>query len=423
MPFKSVAVIGLGYIGLPTAVVLAQAGLQVTGVDVKKSTVDSVNAGQLPFVEAGLGEALKAVVSAGALTAQSEPPHADAYIVAVPTPFKQHHQADLSFILEAARNIAPQLQGNELVILESTSPPGATEQMAAEILSARSDLTDQPGLPNSVYFSHAPERVLPGRIMVEMSQNDRIIGGTTPHAAELNRQLYSTFCNGELLVTDARTAEMAKLTENAFRDVNIAFANELSIIADDLDINVWELIELANHHPRVNILQPGPGVGGHCIAVDPWFIVSASPENAKLIETARNVNDHKPQVVLNKVYEAVKRIEKPTIAVLGIAFKPDVDDLRQSPSKAIAVQLSETLPAAKLLIVEPNIEQLPPELNTRNNVALTAPGNALSVADVIVLLVDHTPFRHLSLTPKTAQTLIDTRGISSDSLDYNTKSK
>ncbi|MGO1285910.1 MAG: nucleotide sugar dehydrogenase, partial [Brachybacterium sp.] len=272
-PLETVCVIGLGYIGLPTAAVLAQAGKRVTGVDLNESVVESVNKGRVPFVEEGLETVVAGAVARERLSAQTTTAPADAYIVAVPTPFMDGHAADLSFVESAARSIAGQLQGGELVILESTSPPGTTEHMAEVILAERPDLSAAPGLPTSVYFAHAPERVLPGRIMIEMVDNDRIVGGTTTEASELTRDLYASFCRGELLLTDARTAEMAKLTENAFRDVNIAFANELSLIADQLSINVWELIDLANHHPRVNILQPGPGVGGHCIAVDPWFIV------------------------------------------------------------------------------------------------------------------------------------------------------
>src|SRR5699024_6754892 len=261
----------------------------VIGVDVSRATVDAINAGTVPFVAEGLETVVAGTVAQGKLSAQTGTPRADAYIVSVPTPFKGDHDADLSYIEAAAKGIAPQLSGGELVVLESTSPPGATQFMAEVILGLRADLTMEPNLPNSLYFSHAPERVLPGRIMIEMVENDRIIGGLSTEAAELNRDLYASFCTGELLLTDARTAEMAKLTENAFRDVNIAFANELSIIAERQGIDVWELIELANHHPRVNILQPGPGVGGHCIAVDPWFIVSADREFSKLIATARTV--------------------------------------------------------------------------------------------------------------------------------------
>ncbi|MFC7375402.1 UDP-N-acetyl-D-mannosamine dehydrogenase [Brachybacterium sp. GCM10030268] len=411
VPLDTVGVIGLGYIGLPTAAVLAQAGKRVIGVDVKQSSVDAINAGEVPFVEEGLETVLAGVVAKGKLSAQVETPEADAYIVSVPTPFIGDHDADLSYIEAAARGIAPKLKGGELVVLESTSPPGATEHMANVILSERSDLTSDVERPNSVYFSHAPERVLPGRIMIEMAENDRIIGGTTPEAAELNRDLYASFCQGELLLTDARTAEMAKLTENAFRDVNIAFANELSLIADRQGIDVWELIELANHHPRVNILQPGPGVGGHCIAVDPWFIVSAEREVSKLIATARGVNDSKPQMVIEKVLGRANRFKDPTVAALGIAFKANIDDLRESPSRNIAGALADQLDHGTVLVVEPNVHELPPELDKRSNVELADLDSALERADIVLLLVDHDPFKEIDRELLHEKIVIDTKGL------------
>ncbi|MGO1200761.1 MAG: nucleotide sugar dehydrogenase, partial [Dermabacteraceae bacterium] len=311
----------------------------------------------------------------------------------------------------AARGIAPKLKGGELVVLESTAPPGATEHMASVILEARPEFTNEPNLPNSLYFSHAPERVLPGRIMIEMVENDRIIGGLSKEAGELNRDLYASFCNGELLITDARTAEMAKLTENAFRDVNIAFANELSMIADRQGIDVWELIELANHHPRVNILQPGPGVGGHCIAVDPWFIVSAERETAKLIATARNVNDSKPQLVINKALSHADGFKKPTIAALGIAFKANIDDLRESPSRNIANELAERLNEGTVLVVEPNVEELPKELAERSNVELAELDDAIERADIVLVMVDHDPFKDYDLEKLQEKVVIDTKGL------------
>ncbi len=411
IPLNTVCVIGLGYIGLPTAAVLAQAGKTVIGVDVEQSTIDAINEGQVPFVEEGLDAVVAGVVAQGRLSAMSDMPRAAAYIVAVPTPFTGDHGIDLSYIDSAAESIAPTLEGGELIVLESTSPPGTTEYMAKVLLGARRDLTDEPGLPSSLYFAHAPERVLPGRIMIEMVENDRIIGGTTPEAARLTRDLYASFCHGELLLTDARTAEMAKLTENAFRDVNIAFANELSIIAERQGIDVWELIELANHHPRVNVLSPGPGVGGHCIAVDPWFIVAAEPEVSRLIATARNVNDAKPAHVLRKVLERADRFKHPTVAALGIAFKPDIDDLRESPSKDICVALSEQMPGGAVLVVEPNIDRLPPELEGRANVELAELDDAVSRADIVLLLVDHTPFKDFDRDRLREKVLIDTRGL------------
>lgn len=408
---NTVGVVGLGYIGLPTAAVLAQAGKTVIGVDVKQSVVDAINDGRAPFVEEGLETVIAGVVAQGKLRAQTEVPEADAYIVSVPTPFKGDHDADLSYIEAAARSIAPKLAGGELVVLESTAPPGATEFMADTIMTLRPEFTREPHLTNSLYFSHAPERVLPGRIMVEMVENDRIIGGLTPEAGELNRDLYSSFCSGGLLLTDARTAEMAKLTENAFRDVNIAFANELSILAERQGIDVWELIELANHHPRVNILEPGPGVGGHCIAVDPWFIVSADREYSKLIATARNVNDSKPKIVLNKVLEKAERFKQPTIAVLGIAFKANIDDLRESPSKDIAVAISERLDEGSVLVVEPNIDVLPKELEGYTNVELAELEVAVGRADIVIVLVDHDPFKIFDREKLQEKVVIDTKGL------------
>jgi len=411
IPLNTIGVIGLGYIGLPTAAVLAQAGKTVVGVDVKQSTVDAINDGQVPFVEEGLEFVVAGVVAKGKLSARTSTPRADAYIVSVPTPFTGDHDVDLSYIETAAEGIAENLRGGELIVLESTSPPGTTEHMAEVVLRARPEFTGEPDLPNSLYFAHAPERVLPGRIMVEMVENDRIIGGTTREAAELTRDLYASFCRGQLLLTDARTAEMAKLTENAFRDVNIAFANELSIIAERQGIDVWELIELANHHPRVNILQPGPGVGGHCIAVDPWFIVSSDRESSRLIATARSVNDSKPEHVLQKVLERADRFKNPTIAALGIAFKPNIDDLRESPSKNITLAMADRLEDGTVLVVEPNIDQLPMEFDGLENVELTGLEEAVSRADIVLLLVDHAPFADFDREKLREKVLIDTKGL------------
>lgn len=408
---ETVCVIGLGYIGLPTATVLAQVGKQVVGVDIKASTVDAVNAGEVPYAEEGLEAVLAGVVAKGYLHAQLEIPEADAYIVSVPTPFKGNYEADLSYIEDAARGIASRLRPGGLVVLESTAPPGTTEHMADVILSARPDLTSETDLPSSVYFAHAPERVLPGRIMIEILENDRIIGGTTPKAAAITQELYSSFCRGELLLTDARTAEMSKLTENAFRDVNIAFANELSVIADRQGIDVWELIELANHHPRVNILAPGPGVGGHCIAVDPWFIVSADRENSQLIATARGVNDSKPEFVLQKTLARAERFSRPVIAALGITFKANVDDLRESPSRFIAGELADRLETGTVLVVDPHVHALPPELEERDNVQLSELDAALERADIVLLLVDHDAFSTIERARLEEKILIDTKGI------------
>jgi UDP-N-acetyl-D-mannosaminuronic acid dehydrogenase len=409
--YETVCVVGLGYIGLPTAAVLAQQGTTVIGVDVKQSVVDSINAGNVPFIEEGMESVLAGVVARGRLSATTQMPEASAYIVAVPTPFHEGHQADLQFIEAAARSIAPKLRGGELLILESTSPPGATRRMGEIVLEERPDLTQEAGHPTTIHVAHCPERVLPGRIMVEIVENDRIIGGITPAAAQMAHDLYAQFCRGSLLLTDAETAEMAKLTENAFRDVNIAFANELSMISDGLGIDVWELIELANHHPRVNILQPGPGVGGHCIAVDPWFIVSADRENSRLIRTARDVNDAKPHTVVEKVRTHAARLRQPVIAALGIAFKADIDDLRESPSCAIVENLADQLEDGTILVVEPNVEALPESLQAQPHVELTALDTALQRADIVVVLVDHKPFKALRREQLQEKIVIDTKGL------------
>lgn len=411
MGISSVSVIGLGYIGLPTAAILAANGVSVTGVDVSPATVTAVNRGRVPFVEPDLAGYVAEAVSAGKLRAVPAPEPADAYIVAVPTPFMDDHKPDLSYIRSAAEALAPTLRGGELVILESTSPPGTTQRMADWILAERPDLSldGSDGRPR-IYVAHCPERVLPGKIMVELVTNDRIVGGITPEAAQRSRDLYQVFCQGEILLTDAATAEAAKLVENSFRDVNIAFANELSLVADRLGIDVWELIRLANHHPRVNILQPGPGVGGHCIAVDPWFLVDAAPEEARLIRTAREVNDAKPRWVLDKVLDAVAGVEAPVVAAYGLAFKPNIDDLRESPAAEIVRELATTSPDMTVLAVEPHIDELPAALADLPNVRLVDAEEALARADAHALLVDHTVFRALA-ERLTTKRLVDTRGM------------
>lgn len=413
MDISTVGVIGLGYIGLPTAAILASTDINVVGVDVNPRTVEAVNRGDVPFVEPDLATYVAGAVTKGTLRAAATPEPAEAFIIAVPTPFTGDHEPDLSYIKAAAQAVAPQLRGDELLILESTSPPGATEKMAQWVLEARPDLSldGSDGRP-VVHFAHCPERVLPGRVMIELVTNDRIVGGLTPQAAEMAKKLYSVFCQGEILLTDAVTAEMAKLVENSFRDVNIAFANELSLIADKLEIDVWELIRLANHHPRVNILQPGPGVGGHCIAVDPWFIVDADPEQSRLIRTAREVNDGKPEWVIDKVEQAVAGIESPTIAALGLAFKADIDDLRESPARRIAARLADDFAAGTVLAVEPHIEELPAELANRRNVELADLDDAFKRADVIVVLVDHAAFKERVDDLRDAEIpVVDTRGV------------
>lgn len=419
MPFETISVIGLGYIGLPTAAVFASRKKKVIGVDVNQRAVDTINRGEIHIVEPDLDMVVHAAVTEGYLRAATRPEAADVFLIAVPTPFKGDNEPDLSYIEAASKAIAPVLKQGDLVILESTSPVGATEQMAVWLAESRSDLTfpQTHGEDSDIRVAHCPERVLPGHVLRELVQNDRVIGGMTPKCSQLAVKLYKTFVEGECVVTSARTAEMCKLTENSFRDVNIAFANELSIICDKLDINVWELIRLANRHPRVNILQPGPGVGGHCIAVDPWFIVSKTPEQAKLIRTAREVNDGKPQWVLDKVRLAVaehlqenadKTAKDVTIACFGLAFKPDIDDLRESPAVAITQQVAATHPGP-VLVIEPNIEELPVKLAdklTLNNVE-----QALAEADVIVLLVDHKEFKDIAKTILDSYKVVDTRGV------------
>ncbi|WP_116947249.1 UDP-N-acetyl-D-mannosamine dehydrogenase [Jiangella endophytica] len=407
-----IVVLGLGYIGLPTAAVLARAGCRVTGVDLDQHKVESVNNGTLPFVEPDLDHVLRDVVAAGRLDATTEPPAADTYIVAVPTPFNDDKSADLSYVLSAARSIAPRLTGGELVILESTSPPGTTRRMAEEIVATNPELSlDGAGGRPVIHVAHCPERVLPGRIMTELVENDRIIGGLTDEAARLAKELYERFCRGELLLTDAVTAELAKLTENSFRDVNIAFANELSLICDRLGVDVWRLIELANHHPRVNVLQPGPGVGGHCIAVDPWFIVAAAPEQAQLIRTAREVNDGKSAYVVGRAVEAVAGTGTSTVAALGLAFKANIDDLRESPARQIVRDLAGELPGCRVLAVEPHVEKLPADLAELRNVELAEATAALAAADVVLLLVDHDEFRGIDRSVLDGKRVIDTKGL------------
>lgn len=418
MVTRTLSVIGLGYIGLPTAVVLATHGWRVIGVDVSDRTVDYVSRGELPFIEEGLDAALKKVISNGSLTAQMNTPKSNVYIVAVPTPFTGDHEADLSYIDAAVDAIAPQLEGGELIILESTSPPGATEHMAKRIIDARPELSlDGKGGARVIHCAHAPERVLPGRIMTELVTNDRIIGGLTHEATEQAKAVYGTFCTGTIHTTDALTAEMTKLTENSFRDVNIAFANELSLICDKLGIDVWKLIELANKHPRVNILQPGPGVGGHCIAVDPWFIVSADRENSRLIRTAREVNDAKPQWVIDEVEKQIRAYRGTglRVGILGLAFKADIDDLRESPAIEIARSLIERNPSVQFDLVEPCVDSCPEMLASFSNATWSHYEEALSRCYVLVLLVDHKPFLDIGAHLTDDQCLIDTRGVTQKS--------
>ena len=415
MQFKTISMIGLGYIGLPTAAVFASRKIKVIGVDVNQKAVDTINRGEIHIIEPDLDMVVHAAVKEGYLRATTVPEPADAFLIAVPTPFKgDNHDPDLGYIESASRSIAPVLKKGDLVILESTSPVGATEQMADWLAEARPDLTfpQTHGEESDIRVAHCPERVLPGHVLRELVQNDRIIGGMTAKCSEEACTLYKTFVEGDCVVTNARTAEMCKLTENSFRDVNIAFANELSIICDKLNIDVWELVKLANRHPRVSILQPGPGVGGHCIAVDPWFIVSSAPNEAKIIRTAREINDAKPNWVVSKVREAViahlvenkgKLESAVKIACFGVAFKADIDDLRESPALAITKKITDGLSAA-VRVVEPNVSKLPASLDRCELVSIEAGLES----DIVVVLVDHKEFKKIKPRVKF---LIDTKGI------------
>lgn len=398
--FETISVIGLGYIGLPTATLFASCKKKVIGVDINPHAVDTINQGKIHIVEPGLDMLVHSAVTEGYLRATTQPEPADAFLVAVPTPFTDGRKPDLSYIEAAAQSIATVLAKGNLVILESTSPVGTTEKLADWLAAVRSDLSfpQQAGEEADIQIAYCPERVLPGRVVHELVTNDRVIGGMTNKATEMACALYKTFVEGALMSTNNRTAEMCKLTENSFRDVNIAFANELSMICDKLDINVWDLIRLANRHPRVNILQPGAGVGGHCIAVDPWFIVDITPNEARLIRTAREVNDHKPHWVLEKVKAAIADclVQKPgstmadiKVACLGLAFKPDIDDLRESPAVEITQHIAKL--GCQVLAVEPNIETLPQKLG-KANLLLSSLTEVLANADVVCVLVKHRQF-------------------------------
>jgi UDP-N-acetyl-D-mannosaminuronic acid dehydrogenase len=407
---EKVCVIGLGYIGLPTATVLANNGFEVHGVDINEKAVELINNGQVYIYEPDLDIMVKKAVESGNLKASVIPEKADVFIIAVPTPFKENHNPDLTYVEQATRSISPYLEPGNIVILESTSPVGTTEKVAEWILEERKDLSIDENRESRIFVSHCPERVLPGKILKELIENNRIIGGINEESTRRTVEFYKSFVKGKILETNARTAELSKLAENAFRDVNIAFANELSMICDELDINVWELINLANHHPRVNILQPGPGVGGHCIAVDPWFIVDATPETAKLIRTARMVNDSKPYFVIEKIKEATKNLQNPTIACLGLAFKANVDDLRESPAVKIVKELSAIYDQTTIYVAEPHIDELPKDL-LELNVQLVKTEEAIEKADVVVLLVDHDYFKMIDKKVLSNKIIIDTRGI------------
>ena len=406
--------VGLGYIGLPTAALFADNGVKVIGLDVSSRVVEGVNAGRVDIVEPGLDDIVARTVAGGLLSATLKPVPADTFLIAVPTPISEDKQPDLSYIQAAARSIAPVLRPGNLVVLESTSPVGTTEKLAGWLAAARPDLSfpATAGEAADIHLAYCPERILPGKALIELVENDRIIGGMTTRATELAQAVYGRVVKGACIATNAQTAEMCKLVENSSRDVAIAFANELSILCDKLDINVWDLIALANRHPRVNILQPGAGVGGHCIAVDPWFIVSSAPEEAQLIRLARERNDGKPHWVIDKVGAAVAArpdaAAAPRIACLGVAFKPDIDDLRESPALEIATALAGM--HSDVMVVEPHIDELPEGLAGRG-VILTDLDTALAQADIVVCLVRHSAFADLGARLTDGHVVIDAVGL------------
>ena len=397
MRYRKICVLGLGYIGLPTASLLGTKGYKVVGVDIDRSVVDTINQGHTHINEPDLDILLKSAVQSGNLEARMAPEEADIFVIAVPTPFKDQHQPDLQYVQKAIESIVPVVRRGNLVILESTSPVGTTLEIVAEGLKATNLRVGE-----DIFVAHCPERVLPGRILTELVENDRVVGGINELSTEVASEFYAEFVRGEVLRTDASTAEMTKLVENTYRDVNIAFANELSVICDSLSINVWDVINLANRHPRVNILSPGPGVGGHCIAVDPWFIVSKTPEQARLIRTAREINDGKPDWVISRVISKARKFREPVIACLGITFKADVADLRESPALYIARRLRDEQ-IGRVIVCEPNIVGI----NEFETVSLQT---AVAIADIVVVLVDHRPFRKLRASDLKEKVVIDTRG-------------
>jgi len=416
MSFDVISVVGLGYIGLPTAAMFSAYGKKVIGVDVSPSVVETINRGEIHIVEPELDALVHKGVSSGLLRADLKPAVADAFLIAVPTPFREGNVPDLSFIENAVGSISSVLKKGDLIILESTSPVGTTEKISAWLADLRPDLK----IPKSeedigdLYIAHCPERVLPGKVVTELVENDRVIGGITPACSDKAVELYKTFVKGECVITNSRTAELAKLTENASRDVSIAFANELSLICDEIDVDVWELIGLANRHPRVNILSPGAGVGGHCIAVDPWFIVAQAGDLAKIIRAAREINDYKPEWVVERVVLAAEKSKgvkgdgKVLVSCFGAAFKPDIDDLRESPALKIISDLSK-VDHLEVLVVEPYVNSLPESLKGR--VRLVDEDEALRLSDVFALLVGHSKFKDIPWSNIGSDKIVDAIGL------------
>jgi UDP-N-acetyl-D-mannosaminuronic acid dehydrogenase len=412
--FHTVTVVGLGYIGLPTAAMIASRGMRVTGVDINEEIVRTVASGSIHIPEPDLDGLVQKVISNGSLTVTTEMTSADVFVIAVPTPIDDNKAADMNSVMAAVDSIMGVLAPGNLVILESTSPIGTTERIAKRIAENRADLsvalnqTDKSG----VSLAYCPERVLPGRILTELANNDRCIGGVTPSCARRAQRFYKTFVRGACIATTARAAEMVKLSENAFRDINIAFANELSLICDRYDINVWEVIDLANRHPRVNILRPGPGVGGHCIAIDPWFIVESAPDLARVVRTSREVNDSKITWTIERATAIIEERPYADIACCGLAYKANVDDLRESPALKVALRLA-SLYGSRLKIVEPNIKELPSEFGN-SNAQLTDLDEAIRTCEIAIILVDHDQFRTIRLAERRHMAVLDTIGVWQD---------
>ncbi len=406
-----VAVIGLGYIGLPTAAVIARTGVEVLGIDVSEHVVETVNSGKVHIEEVDLDGLVSGVVARGHLRASTLIEPADVFVIAVPTPFKDNHQPDIGYVLKAATTVAAVLKAGDIVVLESTSPVGTTEQVRDLLAQLRPDLK-MPGKSAEladVSIAYCPERVLPGRILVELIDNDRVIGGITPRCARKALAFYRRFVRGACVTTTSRAAEMTKLTENAFRDVNIAFANELSLVADSMGVDVWEVIRLANRHPRVNILSPGPGVGGHCIAVDPWFLVSAAPEQTPLIRTAREVNDGKVAHSIARAAALIDQHPGQPVACMGLAFKANIDDFRESPALKVAAALAERY-RDRIRIVEPYAQTLPRAFDG-TGATLIDLDDAIECCPVMIVLVDHEVFKSVPLDERATKAVYDTRGI------------
>jgi UDP-N-acetyl-D-mannosaminuronic acid dehydrogenase len=412
-----VCVVGLGYIGLPTAAIIARAGCPVLGLDVSQAVVDTINRGEIHIEEVDLDGLVHGVVSRGLLSAATEVAPADVFVIAVPTPFDKNHAPDISYVLAAGRSVAAVLKAGDCVILESTSPVGTTERLRDMIADMRPDLkcpnsSDRGGVTREtpdISIAYCPERVLPGHILEELTNNDRSIGGITPRCARKALAFYKRFVRGACITTDAASAEMTKLVENAYRDVNIAFANELSMVADKMGLDVWEVIRLANRHPRVNILSPGPGVGGHCIAVDPWFIVHGAPDETPLIRTARAVNDGKIHHVIKQAAALVEANPGMRVACLGLAFKANIDDFRESPARLVAATLARRF-GARISVVEPYAQALPIEF-TDTGAMLIDIDTALEECGILIVLVDHDVFRVVPLAERAGKLVYDTRGI------------